>query len=66
MNEHLQEELHLLMKRLHAAHEIKLLNVGSDAQGEYHWRFRAVSGQIFTLKMETEERALTGQVSSSQ
>jgi hypothetical protein len=53
--EQLQDELHLFMKREHARRTLKLLNVGTDGKGEYHWRFRALSGQIAELKMKLEQ-----------
>ncbi len=52
--EHLRDELYWLMKLKHDARELTLLNVGTDREGEYHWRFRTASGQIILLKMEVE------------
>jgi hypothetical protein len=41
----LHEELHSLMKRRYESGEIRLLNVGTDRDGEHHWRYRDKSGQ---------------------
>ena len=54
IDEPIQKELHQLMSSKHDAHELKLLNVGTDRSGEYHWRFRVQSGQIIVLKIEVE------------
>lgn len=50
----IRETIHTFMRELHT-HKIKLLNVGSDRAGEWHWRFRTSTGDILTLKLERSE-----------
>ena len=50
----LQEDLHLLIRRARDTYKLKLLNVGTDHEGEHHWRFKTSSGQIIILKIEIE------------
>lgn len=53
--EKLQEALQGFMTRsCWPAQKLKMLNVGTDRPGEFHWRFRLASGEIVVLKMEIE------------
>jgi hypothetical protein len=54
IDEQIREDLHQLMTCKHGARELRLLNVGTDHNGECHWRFRTSSGKIVVLKIEIE------------
>lgn len=48
---HLQERIHLLLR---LDRRFTLLNVGTDREGEHHWRLMTPSGQVVLVRVEVE------------